>query len=320
MNILLAGSFDDEDERHQWAAALDAALRQALPGGHRLLTARGELPDDHITAAIVANPPPGSLQGLPNLRLIQSLWAGVDRLLADATLPAGVPIARMVDPMMNQAMAETALWAVLALHRGFFSYAGHQAAGRWQPHAQRRADEVPVLVLGAGQMGGTVARRLAANGYPVTVWRRQAGGVAAGDGLAVLHGADALHAALPRAQVLLNLLPLTPETRGLIDAALLARLPRGAGLVNLARGAHVVDADLLAALDAGQIGHAVLDVFHTEPLPAGHRYWRHPQVTVLPHAAAMTDARTAAAIAAANIAALAEGRPIVNRVERQSGY
>lgn len=320
MNILLAGSFDDEDERHQWAAALDAALRQALPGGHRLLTARGELPDDHITAAIVANPPPGSLQGLPNLRLIQSLWAGVDRLLADATLPAGVPIARMVDPMMNQAMAETALWAVLALHRGFFTYAGHQAAGRWQPHAQRRADEAPVLVLGAGQMGGTVARRLAANGYPVTVWRRQAGGGAAGDGLAVLHGADALHAALPAAQVLLNLLPLTPETRGLIDAALLARLPRGAGLVNLARGAHVVDADLLAALDAGQIGHAVLDVFHTEPLPADHRYWRHPQVTVLPHAAAMTDARTAAAIAAANIAALAEGRPIVNRVERQSGY
>lgn len=320
MNILLAGSFDDEDERHQWAAALDAALRQALPGGHRLLTARGELPDDHITAAIVANPPPGSLQGLPNLRLIQSLWAGVDRLLADATLPAGVPIARMVDPMMNQAMAETALWAVLALHRGFFTYAGHQAAGRWQPHAQRRADEAPVLVLGAGQMGGTVARRLAANGYPVTVWRRQAGGGAAGDGLAVLHGADALHAALPAAQVLLNLLPLTPETRGLIDAALLARLPRGAGLVNLARGAHVVDADLLAALDAGQIGHAVLDVFHTEPLPADHRYWRHPQVTVLPHAAAMTDARTAAAIAAANIAALSEGRPIVNRVERQSGY
>lgn len=320
MNILLAGSFDDEDERHQWAAALDAALRQALPGGHRLLTARGELPDEHITAAIVANPPPGSLQGLPNLRLIQSLWAGVDRLLADATLPAGVPIARMVDPMMNQAMAETALWAVLALHRGFFTYAGHQAAGRWQPHAQRRADEVPVLVLGAGQMGGTVARRLAANGYPVTVWRRQAGGGAAGDGLAVLQGADALHAALPAAQVLLNLLPLTPETRGLIDGALLARLPRGAGLVNLARGAHVVDADLLAALDDGQIGHAVLDVFHTEPLPADHRYWRHPQVTVLPHAAAMTDARTAAAIAAANIAALAEGRPIVNRVERQSGY
>ncbi|MEK8051726.1 glyoxylate/hydroxypyruvate reductase A [Ideonella sp. DXS22W] len=322
MNILLAGSFDDAAELDAWVHALNAALAQALPGGHRLLTARGEVPDDHITAAIVANPPPGSLQGLPKLCLIQSLWAGVDRLLADATLPAGVPIARMVDPMMNEAMAETALWAVLALHRGFFTYARHQAAGRWQPHAQRRADEVPVLVLGAGQMGGTVARRLAANGYPVTVWRRQGASATsqALDGLTVRQGTEALHHALAGTQVLVNLLPLTPETRGLIDAALLARLPRGAGLVNLARGAHVVDADLLAALDAGHIGHAVLDVFTTEPLPADHRYWQHPQVTVLPHAAAQTDARTAAAIAAANLAALDQGRPIANEVVRAAGY
>ncbi|MDT7833881.1 2-hydroxyacid dehydrogenase [Aquabacterium sp. OR-4] len=324
MNILLAGSFDDEAEHRQWAAALDAALRPALPGGHRLLSARGEVPDETIAAAIVANPPPGSLQGLPQLRLIQSLWAGVDRLLADATLPPGVPVARMVDPMMNEAMAETALWAVLALHRGFFTYARQQAAGRWQPLAQRRADELPVLVLGAGQMGGTVARRLAANGYPVTVWRRQApaagAGQAAVNAVHEVHGPDGLGTALAGAQVLLNLLPLTPETRGLINARLLAALPRGAGLVNLARGAHVLDADLLAALDAGQIGHAVLDVFSTEPLPADHRYWQHPQVSVLPHAAAMTDARTAAAIAAANIAALAAGRPIANLVQRATGY
>lgn len=322
MNILLAGSFDDA-ERTQWAQALDEALARALPS-HRLLRVRGDhgVADDQIQAAIVANPPPGSLQGLPGLRLIQSLWAGVDRLLADATLPPGVPIARMVDPMMNQAMAETALWAVLALHRGFFTYARHQAAARWQPHGQRRADELPVLVLGAGQMGGTVARRLAANGYPVTVWRRQpvAGAAPQAAGPTLVHGPAALHVALALSQLLVNLLPLTPDTRGLIDAGLLARLPRGAGLVNLARGAHVVDADLLAALDAGQIGHAVLDVFHTEPLPADHRYWRHPQVTVLPHAAAQTDARTAAAIAAANLAALAQQRPVANLVARGAGY
>lgn len=315
MNLLLTGDFDDA-ERAEWAAA----LRAALPG-HQLCLQRGELPDAAIDAAIVANPPPGSLAGLPRLRLIQSLWAGVDRLLADPTLPPGVTIARMVDPAMNQAMAETALWATLALQRGFFAYALHQREGRWAPHAQRRADEVPVLVLGFGQMGRSVAQRLVQQGYPVAAWRRHDAPGAAPPAGVVLHGgAAALAAALPAAQVLINLLPLTADTRGLIDGRLLAALPRGAGVVNLARGAHVVDADLLAALDSGQVGQAVLDVFHTEPLPAGHPYWRHPRVVVLPHAAAMTDARSAAAVVARNIDALAAGQPLAHRVARDAGY
>ncbi|HQC98872.1 MAG TPA: glyoxylate/hydroxypyruvate reductase A [Aquabacterium sp.] len=315
MNLLLTGSFDAA-ERDTWAAA----LRQALPG-HRLLLARGELADDAIDAAIVANPPPGSLQGLPRLQLIQTLWAGVDRLLGDASLPAGVPVARMVDPAMNAAMAETALWAVLALHRGFFTYARQQQQGRWQQHAQRRADEVPVLVLGLGQMGGAVVRRLQQQGYPVTAWRRGAGDAASGvPGVHVASGSDGLHAALAGARVLVNLLPLTPDTRGLLDAALFNRLPRGAAVVNLARGAHVVDADLLAALASGQVGHAVLDVFHAEPLAADHPFWAHPRVTVLPHVAAQTDERSAAAVVAANIDALAAGAPLRHLVRRDAGY
>ena len=317
MNLLLAGDLD-ATERADWAAA----LRLALPT-HRLLLQRGEVPDADIDAAIVANPPPGSLQGLPRLRLIQSLWAGVDRLLADATLPAGVPIARMVDPAMNEAMAETALWATLALHRGFFTYAAHQRAGQWLPHAQRRADEVPVLVLGFGQMGRATARRLAQQGYPVSVWRRSAPAMAdpaPPPGVVVLQGAQALRSALPEAQVLVNLLPLTADTRGMIDAGLLAALPVGAGVINLARGAHVVDADLLAALDNAHLSHAVLDVFHTEPLPPDHAYWAHPRVTVLPHAAAMTDARSAAVVVAANINALAAGQPLASLVVPGRGY
>ena len=319
MNLLLAGDFDAA-ERDDWASA----LRAALPG-HRLCLARGELPDDTIEAAIVANPPPGGLAGLPRLRLIQSLWAGVDRLLADTSLPPGVPIARMVDPAMNQAMAETALWATLALHRGFFTYGAQQRAGRWQPLGQRRADELPVLVLGFGQMGRAVARALLRQGYPVAVWRR---GASPSDqmidptlaGVTLHTGSAALAAALPRAQVLINLLPLTPDTRGLLDARLLAALPRGAGLVNLARGAHLVDTDLLAALASGQIGQAVLDVFDAEPLPAEHPYWRHPQVTVLPHVAALTDARSAAAAVARNIDALARGAPLQHLVLHGRGY
>ncbi len=316
MNLLLAGELDAA-ERADWVAA----LRLALPD-HRLCLARGEVADASIGAAIVANPAPGSLAGLSGLRLIQSLWAGVDRLLTDPTLPAEVPLARMVDPAMNSAMAETALWAALALQRGFFEYARHQQASRWQPHGQRRADESPALVLGCGEMGRAVAGRLLQQGYPVSAWRRGAAAAAEAvpAGVRVLSGAPALFDALAQAQILINLLPLTPDTRGLIDARMLAALPRGAGLVNLARGAHLVEADLLAALASGQIGHAVLDVFQVEPLPAGHAFWLHPQVTVLPHAAAMTDVRSAAAVVAGNLEALAAGLPLRHLVARDTGY
>lgn len=300
MKLLLAGSFDPGEEE-VWRGALQAALPEATLLG----PAQARQAPAEVLAAIVANPPPGSLQGLPALRLIQSLWAGVDRLLADPTLPAGVPLARMVDPAMNAAMAETALWAVLSLHRHFFAYARQQGAGLWQPLPQRRASEVRVLVLGQGQMGGTAAARLAQQGYTVSTWRR--------DG-------QPLAPRLAQADIVVNLLPLTPATRGLLDARCFAALPRGAGVVNLARGAHVVDEDLLAALDSGQVGHAVLDVFSTEPLPAAHRYWQHPQVTVLPHAAAATDPRSAAQVAAANVRAVLAGQAPAHRVDRERAY
>lgn len=288
MKVRLAGEIDA-----RWRHALAAALPEAE------WVDTGDAP-----VAVVANPPPGALAGMPSLAFIQSLWAGVDRLLADTTLPPGVPVARMVDPVMTAAMAETALWAVTALHRGFFRYQAQQRQARWQQWPQRRADEVRVLVLGQGEMGRTVGTRLAAQGYPVDGWRR-------GEALAPL---------LARAEVVINLLPLTPATRGLLDAAFFGAMARGAALANFGRGAHVVDADLLAALDGGHLAHAVLDVFATEPLPPGHAYWHHPQVTVLPHAAALTDARSAAAVAAANLRAWRDGRAPAHLVDRARGY
>ena len=317
MHLLLTGDFDAA-EQAEWTQA----LRAALPG-HKLWLHRDEAPNPAaIEVAIVANPPPGSLAGLPGLRLIQSLWAGVDRLLADASLPAGVPLARMVDPAMNAAMAETALWAVLSLHRGFFTYARQQTQLVWLQRPQTRADAWPVLVLGHGQMGRAVAGALARQGYPVQAWRRGTGGAptAAAPGVEVLSGAAALAAARAQARVVINLLPLTADTRGLIDAAWLAAMAPGAGLVNLARGAHLVEADLLAALASGQIGHAVLDVFRTEPLPAGHAFWQHPQVTLLPHVAALSGVHSAAAVVAHNIEALAAGRAVLHQVARAAGY
>ncbi len=301
--VLLLGRFGAQ-EQITWQQALAQALPEARWCSRADINS-GQVDAAEVGAAVVANPPPHSLQGLPGLRLIQSLWAGVDRLLADPTLPAGVPVARMVDPAMSAAMAETALWAVLGLHRGFFTYQQQQRDGLWQPHPQRRADEVPVAVLGQGEMGRAVAARLAQQGYSVRGWRR--------DG-------QPLAQVLAAAEIIVNLLPLTPATRGLLNATAFAALPRGAALVNLGRGAHVVDDDLLAALDARQLNHAVLDVFHTEPLPAGHRYWRHPQVTLLPHVAAATDPRSAAAVAAANLRAAWAGAPIAHRVDRARGY
>ena len=314
MAILVAADFTPGE----WAAWWPELL-EALPG-ERLVrdrTSEFDVPDESIDVALVANPPADALRGLPGLRLVQSLWAGVDGLLADAGLPADVPLARMVDPGMNEAMAQTALWAVLALHRGLFCYAAQQHRAEWRPQPQRRADEVSVAVLGLGQMGRATAQRLAANGYRVSGWSSHAKAL---DGVTTQAGPAALAPVLAAAQIVVNLLPLTPATRGLLNRQTLAMMPRGAGLVNLARGAHVVEADLLEALDSGQLGHAVLDVFHTEPLPAEHPFWRHPRVSVLPHIAAQTDPRSAARIAAANVLALRERRPLENVVDRVRGY
>jgi glyoxylate/hydroxypyruvate reductase len=300
MKVLLCGEMDAA-EMAVWREALAAAM----PEASWLDRDAAQSQANDVQAAVVANPAPGSLQGLPRLRLIQSLWAGVDRLLADRTLPAGVPIARMVDPMMSAAMAETALWAVLSLHRGFFAYAARQRRGVWRQHAQRRADELQVLILGQGEMGRAAAARIAALGYRMAGWRR--------DG-------SPLPPLLARADIVVNLLPLTADTRGLLDARFFAALPPRASVVNLGRGAHVVDADLLAALDSGHLRHAVLDVFPVEPLPGGHPYWSHPRVTVLPHAAAATDPRSAAAVVAANLRALRDGAAIAHLVDRRRAY
>ena len=311
MAILVAADFS-VDEWAAWWPALTAALP-----GEQLLRDVDETQRQTVDVALVANPPESALHGLPKLRFIQSLWAGVDRLLQDSSVPAGVPLARMVDPSMTTAMAETALWAVIGLHRHAFRYAAQQRAAQWQQHPQQRADEVSVVVLGLGQMGRTAAQAIARQGYRVSGWSTR---LAVVDGVYSACGEAALHTLLAGAHIVVNLLPLTPATRGLFNAATLAQMRAGASLVNLARGAHVVDADLIAALDRGHLEHAVLDVFATEPLPADHPFWRHAKVTVLPHVAAQTDPRSAALIAAANVRAFRGGAVPANLVDRRRGY
>lgn len=311
MSLLLVTDFAPE-ALEAWAAQ----LRAALPGT-TVVTQRTPAVDRNVDMALVANPPAGALKGLPHLGFIQSMWAGVDKLLRDDTIPSHVPLARMVDPAMSAAMAETALWATLNLHRGYFQYARQQRDEVWEMQPQRRADEVNVLVLGLGEMGRAVSTRLAANGYRVSGWSRRARSV---EGVDAHHGDAALQPLLRSADVVVNLLPLTVRTNSLFDERRFSQMKRGAGFVNLARGQHVVEPALLAALDRGHIGHAVLDVFQIEPLPAHHRFWTHPQVTVLPHAAALTDLRSATAVAVANLLAFRAGRPVAHLVDRIRGY
>jgi len=315
MRIAFDARMDGAERADWWRALTDALpdddwIDPVVEGTNGLRWREADI-------AVVANPLPGRLANCTQLRLIQSLWAGVDRLLADSTLPRDVPIARMVDPMMNRAMAETAMWAVLSLHRRAFDYAAQQRQTLWRPLPQKRADEVAVLVLGLGQMGRTAALQLAALGYRVSGWSARAQEVA---GITTCAGWAALPAALGAADIVVNLLPLTDDTRGLFDHARLAQMRQGASLVNLARGAHVVEKDLLAALNSGHLAHAVLDVVETEPLPATHVFWFHPRVTLWPHVAALTDLRSAAALVAANVEAVRRGDPAAHLVDRARGY
>ena len=270
-----------------------------------------------IDYAMVWHPAPGLLASLPNLKLILSLGAGVDHILRDPQLPRGVPIVRLVDPYMTRAMSEYVVLQVLRLHRQDFAYRAQQAADEWRELAQKNAAERTVGILGFGQLGQDAAAKLAGLGFDVAGWSRSG---RAAPGFPTYGGPAGLDVLLARSEILVSLLPMTPETEAILDAALFARLPRGAGLVNAGRGRQLVEADLLAALDSVQISAAVLDVFREEPLPKEHPFWRHPRIIVTPHVAAETHPPTATAIYAQAIEDFEAGRPVANVIDYEKGY
>ncbi|MBA4013537.1 MAG: glyoxylate/hydroxypyruvate reductase A [Phenylobacterium sp.] len=283
------------DAETRWLEALHAAL-----------------PDETITSganpqaeiAIVANPPRGVLASLPNLAFVQSAWAGVDSLLDDPDLPR-VPIARLVDPGLAAQMAQATAAHVLYLHRQVPAYAAQQRRGLWRQLPQPPAAERRVGFLGFGELAGAAANLLESIGFQTYGWSRRLGDL------------DTLLATI---DIVVNLLPLTDRTRGILSAPAFERMKRGAAIINLARGAHLVEDDLIAALDAGQLSHAVLDVFEAEPLVRNHPFWSHPQITVTPHVAAITDPVSASAVIAANIARFRAGQPLEGLVNRKAGY
>ncbi len=293
-----------------------AELRKQFPDLEvRIWPAIGDPRD--IDVAIVWKPQSGLLASLPKLRLIASLGAGVDHLFVDPELPRHVPIVRLVDPYMTEAMSEYVLTQVLRLHRQDLAYLTQQRAGVWREHPQPNAAERRVGILGLGTLGRDAARKLAVMGFQVAGWSRREKRL---PGIESCHGEGGLEALARRSEILICLLPLTPDTDGILDRRLFARMPRGGAIVNPARGGHLVEADLIAALDGGQLSAAVLDVFREEPLPADHPFWSHPRIIVTPHVAAATNPATAALVIADNLRRLYQGRPLLNLVDPQRRY
>lgn len=261
--------------------------------------------------------PPDDIPGtFPNLELVFSVGAGVDQFDV-SMVPAHVPLVRMLEPGIAESMAEYVALAVLALHRDLPRFVDQQRRQVWQeirvvPPQQRR-----VGIMGLGQLGLAALERLKGFGFPLAGWNRSPRGLA---GVDCYHGGDGLDAFLARTDILVCLLPLTDETRGILNAGLFARLPAGARLVNAGRGGHLVEADLIAALETGQISAAMLDVAETEPLPAGHPFWTHPGILLTPHVASMTRPETAVAFVLDTIARHRRGEPLPGLVDRVRGY
>ena len=307
MALLFSSQADDP-------VAWTARLKRAIPDlDMRIWPDVGNVAD--IDVALVWKYPQGDLARYPNLRLVCSLGAGVDHILDDPKFPDAA-LVRIVDPALTAGMTEYVCATVLRHHCQFPEFEQYQRERRWVRQHRPMARERVVGILGMGELGRDAATMLQALGFTVIGWARRARQVAGID----TYGPEGLGAFLARTQILVCLLPLTPATRGIIDMKLLRQLPKGAVLINVARGAHVVDGDLLAALDSGHIAAATLDVFAPEPLAAGHQYWTHPKVFVTPHVASLTNPDTAAAQIIENIRRFRAGEPLLNQVDRERGY
>ena len=315
MNLLFCSAAGNGAE---WLAALTRALPAARVHAcsHLPDQAKASPPQD-IDYALLWKPPARLLRDLGSVKAIFNLGAGIDALAGSEAMPPGVPVVRVEDAGMAEQMSEYVVHAVLRQYREFDSYAEAQRAGLWRPLARRQKRGFGVGILGIGVLGTAVAGALLPFGFPLAGWSRTRKAVAGVDSYA---GSAELDAFLARCQMLVCLLPLTRDTRGLLDRRALSQLPVGAHLVNVARGALIVDDDLLALLDQGRLGGATLDVFQDEPLPAAHPFWHHPRVSITPHVSAVTLVEESVAQIAAKITRLEAGLPITGIVDPERDF
>ena len=263
------------------------------------------------------NPEPGLFARFPGLEAVFALGAGVDAFMRRDDLAVDIPLVRLLDAGMAQQMVEYILWATLTVQRDFDVYAEQQRQKLWREQTARTRDQIRLGILGLGALGQEVAKTLKLYGYPVSGWKRSPLDL---DGIPVFTGEAGLEELVRQTDVLVSLLPNTPQTRGLLNAGLLGQLPQGAALVNVARGVQLVDKDLLALLDSGHLRLAVLDVFHQEPLAEDHPFWQHPRVVVTPHMAAATLPGPAVEQVVASLKQLEAGEEPRGLVRQASGY
>ncbi len=295
-----------------WETPLRTALDEAGVTADLTTSAAPESVDFIVYAP--SGDMPADFTPFTKCRAVLSLWAGVERIVGNPTLTQ--PLCRMVDPGLTQGMVEYVTGHALRHHLGLDAFITGQN-GRWNPVAPPLASERPVAMLGLGALGAACARALAGLGFPVLGWSRNPKTL---DGIDCHHGAEGLETVLRRAQIVVTLLPATPQTENLLDARHLALLPQGAVIINPGRGPLIDDDALLAALASGHVGHATLDVFRTEPLLPNHPFWTHPRITVTPHIAADTRPASASRVIAENVRRALAGEPLQHVVDRASGY
>lgn len=297
------------------AAAWARFFAEAAPDiAFRVWPETGDLAE--IEYVVAWQPPAGLLASLPNLKVLFSSGAGVDHV-DFGSVPPGVEIVRMVEPGIINGMVEYVTLSVLALHRDLFDYIALQAEAAWRTIEVLPASERTVGVMGLGVLGQAVLERLRTFGFALRGWNRSAREI---EGVETFAGADTLATFLSRCDILICLLPLTPQTRGVLDRRLFRALPRGASLINVGRGGHLDQDALLGALEYGQLNRAILDVTDPEPLPPDNPLWRHPRVLLTPHIASMTQPATAAPRLLENLRRHQRGEPLRDVVDRLRGY
>ena len=272
---------------------------------------------DAIEYAIVWKPDPGWLKTFPNLKCIVSIGAGIDHILCDPELPGNLPIIRTTGEDLSARMREYVTLHVLRLHRRLPEVEGAQPQREWRQIVEPPAHERKVGIMGLGNLGADCARTLAAIGFDVAGWARSPKTI---DRVTCFAGDAERKAFLARSEILVCMLPLTPETEGILNAELFSLLPEGAKVINVARGQHLVEDDLLAAMNLGQVAAATLDVFHQEPLPDDHLFWDHPDILVTPHIASLIDPVAGGERIAENLKRFIAGDEIDNLVAPGKGY
>lgn len=297
--------------QQQWIDALQAALPSATI---RLWQANDTAPADY---AAVWKPVPGMLGNRTGLKAVFNLGAGVDGLLTLPDLPRDIPVIRIDDAGMAVQMAEYVTYAVLQHFRDFDRYAAQARNAHWEKLPPRNKSACRIGILGMGVLGTRIAHSLIHFDFPVCGWRRNN---AATSPITTYHGKDGLSTLLAQSDVLVCALPLTPETHGILDHNAMAQLPQGAYIINIARGEHVVEQDLLYMLDQQHVSGATLDAFTEEPLPTSHPYWHHPHIHVTPHISAMTVIDASALQVAQKITALQSGLAVNGIVDLVRGY